>query len=130
MSVFLDANVAMYLVGAAHPNRDRVVEILDGLVLGDNTLVTDAEVFQELLHRYAAVARPDALADAYRVMQELTDEVYPVTLADVDSAKALVLDGVGARDAIHVATMRAHRVRRIVSFDRDFDRFSDLERIH
>lgn len=129
MTVFVDASVVMYLVGAEHPNRPRAEALLDSLVMAGTKLVTDAEVFQEILHRYAAIKRPAALVDAYTLMSELVDEVYAIRREDVDAAMALVLDGVGARDAIHVATMRAHGVSRIASFDQGFDRFGDLTRL-
>lgn len=129
MTVFLDANIAMYLVGSAHPNRDRCVDVLDQLVLDDRRLVTDAEVFQEILHRYSAIGRPAGLSDAYRTMNSLVDEVLAITLEHTDAAKALVLEGIGARDAIHVATMRSVNITQILTFDRGFDRFEDLERL-
>ncbi|MGH2751243.1 MAG: type II toxin-antitoxin system VapC family toxin [Actinomycetota bacterium] len=34
-----------------------------------------------------------------------------------------------ARDALHVAVMRAHEIRRILSFDSHFDRFPGIERL-
>ena len=39
------------------------------------------------------------------------------------------MPGVGARDAIHVAVMLNNDVRQIATFDRGFDRFSDVERL-
>jgi hypothetical protein len=35
-----------------------------------------------------------------------------------------------ARDAIHIAIMERHGIQRIMSFDRDFDRWPGLTRIH
>lgn len=129
MTVFIDANIVMYLVGAPHPNRDRAQSLLDGLILNDTRLVTDAEVFQEILHRYAAIARREAIDPAYAVLQGLADDVLPIGQPEVVAAKAIVLDGAGARDAVHVAVMRAHGIARILTFDRGFDRFPDLERL-
>ncbi len=129
MTVFLDANIPMYLVGAPHPNKTRADQLLDELLLDRTRLVTDAEVFQEILHRYSAINRPDSLADAFAILTGLVDEVFPIRLEEVQAAKALVLEGVGSRDAIHAVSMRAHAVRQIMSFDRGFDRFVDLKRL-
>lgn len=129
MSVFIDANVVMYLVGAAHPNRDRAEALLDELILADTRLVTDAEVYQEILHRYSAIKRTDAIAPAFDTLSGLADEVFAIGHDEVVQAKVLVLDGAGARDAVHVAAMRAHGVSRILTFDRGFDRFEDLTRV-
>lgn len=102
---------------------------LGELLLDGTRLVTDAEVFQEILHRYSAIDRPKALADAFAILAGLSDQVFSIGLDDVAAAQALVLEGVGSRDAIHVATMRAHGVTRILSFDRGFDHFPDLHRL-
>ena len=130
MSVFLDANVVMYLVGTPHANRDRTKDLLDQLILSDTRLVTDAEVYQELLHRYAAISRREAIEPACATLDGLVDDVFSVGRDEIEMAKTLVLDGVGARDALHIATMRANGVDRILTFDRDFDRFDELTRIH
>lgn len=129
MTVFLDANVVMYLVGAAHPNRDRAEALLDDLVLSDTRLVTDAEVFQEILHRYSAIKRREAIDPAFTTLNGLVDDIFPIGADEVAVAKALVLDGSGARDALHVATMRANSVDRILTFDQGFDWFDDLVRL-
>ncbi|MGV9713852.1 type II toxin-antitoxin system VapC family toxin [Gordonia sp. NPDC003424] len=129
MSVFVDANIPMYLVGTPHPHRERARNILDELILNDVRLVTDAEVYQEVLHRYSAIDRLNAIEPACLTLDELVDEVFAIGREDVDAAKRLVLDGVGARDALHVATMRANGITRILTFDRGFDRFVDLERL-
>lgn len=42
----------MYLVGAEHPNKVRVSELLGRFVRRNERLVTDVEVYQEVLHRY------------------------------------------------------------------------------
>ncbi|MFT4051996.1 MAG: type II toxin-antitoxin system VapC family toxin [Microbacterium sp.] len=129
MTVFLDANVVMYLIGAAHPHRDRAESLLDDLVLRDTRLVTDAEVFQEILHRYSAIRRTDAIEPAFATLTGLVDDVFPIGEDEVRAAKSLVLAGAGARDAVHVASMRTHQVDQILTFDRGFDRFDDLVRL-
>lgn len=129
MKVFLDANVPMYLVGAPHPNRTRAQQLLDQLVISETPLVTDAEVYQEVLHRYAAIGRPKMIDPAYAVLDGLVDDVFSVGRSELEEARRLVLQGVGARDALHVSTMREHQITRILTFDSGFDRFGDLERL-
>lgn len=48
--IFLDSNIPMYLVGAPHPHKRDARRILEGLITDGERLVTDAEVFQEILH--------------------------------------------------------------------------------
>jgi predicted nucleic acid-binding protein len=105
--------------------------MLERAVTNRERLVTDAEVFQEILHRYVAIGRRDALQPAFDLLNAAVDEVFPIDAGLVERAKDLVL-GYGqlsARDAIHVATMQAHGVSRIMSFDAGFDVVPRLTRL-
>jgi predicted nucleic acid-binding protein len=94
-------------------------------------LVTDAEVFQEILHRYCAIGRRDAIGPSWELLTSITDQVIPIDLADVTAARDLILAGtaVSARDAIHVAVMRRLDCTRILTFDRGFDAIPGISRI-
>jgi predicted nucleic acid-binding protein len=127
--IFVDSNVPMYLVGASHPNKDLSRLLLQQAVADGEVLVTDAEVLQEILHRYVAIGRREAIGDAIAATLGVVDEVYPIERSDVLRART-VLDEtpLSARDALHVAVMRRHGVARILTFDRGFDAVADLER--
>ena len=58
--IFIDTNVPMYLVGADHPHKAEATRLLERAASNRERLVTDAEVLQEILHRYVAIARRDA----------------------------------------------------------------------
>jgi predicted nucleic acid-binding protein len=53
-------------------------------------------------------------------------------MPEVRAARAIVdaVDGISARDALHVAIMRRNGVHRILSFDRDFDAVPGIERVN
>ena len=53
--IYVDSNVPMYLVGGAHPNKPRVIELVSRLLSAREHLVTSAETFQEILHRFLAL---------------------------------------------------------------------------
>ncbi len=129
--IFIDSNVPMYLVGAPHPNKDVALAWLERAIRDGERLVTDAEVLQEILHRYVAIRRLDAIAPATDALLQLVSDVLPVTRHNVLAARDLILDSRGrhsARDAIHIAVMRAHAIRRIFTFDSDFDGVPDITR--
>ena len=129
---FIDSNVPMYLIGAPHPNKTRAIELVDRLVRRGERLVTNVEVYQEILHRYTALRRTDAIGAAFRSLDALADEVLTFGMSEIRAAQSIVeaFDGVSARDALHVAIMRGSRIGRILSFDRGFDEFSELDRLH
>ena len=99
-------------------------------------LVTDAEVLQEILHRYTANRRRDAIQPAFNAMLGVVDEVFPVELPDVEGARDILLgqserssrDALH-RDALHTAIMKRCGVRHILTFDVSFDRVPGVERV-
>src|ERR1700722_4851769 len=118
----------MYLVGAAHPHKTEAQMILERLIANGERLVTDAEVLQEILHRYTAINRRDAIGPAIQAILDIVDEVIPVEKTTVLRAAEIVQTrkALSARDAVHIAAMERHGIRSILSFDADFDRWPDL----
>jgi hypothetical protein len=130
--IFLDSNVPMYLIGAAHPHKAEAQLLLESLIAASERLVTDAEVLQEILHRYAAINRREAVRPAFQLILDIADEVFPIEKTDALRAGEIVQGSAQftARDAIHIAIMERHGVRSILSFDADFDSWPGLKRIH
>ena len=129
--IFIDSNVPMYLIGAQHPNKGAVEAKLSALIRSRERLVTDVEVQQEILHRYVAIDRREAIQPAFDALLGIVDEVFPIESRDVARAKTLVLErgALSARDAIHVAIMERHDVPTILSFDQGFDAVPGIRRI-
>jgi predicted nucleic acid-binding protein len=128
--IFIDSNVPMYLVGAAHPNKELSRSLLHRLVTAGEVFVTDAEVLQEILHRYVAIDRREAIADALAVTLGVVDEVFPIERSDVLAAQSVLEEApLSARDALHVAIMRRHGADRVLTFDAAFDRVPGLIRL-
>lgn len=129
--IFVDANVPMYLVGADHPNKTLAAAAVERALAGGDRLLTDVEVLQELVHRFMAIRRPEAIQPAFDALLGLVDETLPVELLDVQAAKEIALGGyrVSARDALHLAVMRRHHIDAVMSFDRGFDRYPGVTRI-
>ncbi len=128
---FVDSNVPMYLVGAPHPHKTDAQVLLERAAASGERLVTDAEVTQEILHRYAAIGRTDVIGPALKLILSIVDEVYAVEKADVLRASEILQSAPGstARDAVHVAIMERHGVRLIMTFDADFDRWPQIRRM-
>lgn len=128
---FIDSNIPMYLVGAGHPHKVDAQRLLEQLIANEERLVTDAEVLQEILHRYVAIGRRDAIQPAFDALLGIADEVFPIEEADAQTAKAVVLGSprLSARDALHAAVMRRHGVARILTFDAGFDGLPGVTRV-
>ena len=122
----------MYLTGAPHPHKAETQVLLERLIAEGQRLVTDAEVLQEILHRYTAIHKREAIGPTLQVTIDIADEVFPINKADVLRAGEITQNpaSLSARDAIHIAVMERHGIRSILSFDADFDRWPGLKRIH
>ena len=121
----------MYLIGAPHPHKSDTQRLLEKLVSDRQRLVTDAEVLQEILHRYVAIDRRDAIQPAFDALLGVVDQVLAVDRAVAERAKEIVLGRrqISARDAVHLAVMKQHGIEQILTFDSGFDGFPGIKRL-
>jgi predicted nucleic acid-binding protein len=121
----------MYLVGAAHVHKSDAQRLLEKFASERQRLVTDAEVLQEILHRYGAIQRRNVIQDAFNVLLSVVDEVLPIDRIVVERAKEIVLGytRLSARDAVHLAVMEHHGIDQILSFDSGLDQFPGITRL-
>jgi uncharacterized protein len=129
--ILVDSNVPMYLIGAPHPHKVDAQRLLERCLAEGERLVTDAEVFQEILHRYVAIGRRDAIQPCFDALLGVVDEVLPITVEHARRAKDIVLGQpqLSARDAIHLAVMAEHEIATILTFDRGFDGVPGVARL-
>ncbi|BBX97077.1 type II toxin-antitoxin system VapC family toxin [Mycobacterium lacus] len=129
--ILIDSNIPMYLVGAAHPHKFDAQRLLETALSAGERLVTDAEVLQEICHRYVAIDRREAIQPAFDAILGVVDDVLPIGRTDVEQARDSVLryQSLSARDALHVAVMARHDITRLMSFDRGFDGYPGITRL-
>ncbi len=127
----LDSNIPMYLVGSSLTHKASAQHLVERCILQGERLVTDAEVLQEILHRYMAIRRLDAIQPAFDAILGIVDEVFPVERVDAESARDILMGSLrlSARDALHVAIMKRRGVSTIISFDVGFDGLPGLTRL-
>lgn len=129
--ILVDSNIPMYLIGSSHPHKTDAQRLLEELIAKRERLVTDAEVLQEILHRYVAIDRRDAIQPAFDALLGVVDEVLTVDLGAAERAKQIVLGyrQLSARDAVHLSVMEQNGIRQILSFDIGFDAFPGIARL-
>lgn len=129
--ILVDSNVLMYAGGAEHPNKRPALAFLKRCASGELEAAVDAEVLQEIMHRYRALNRwPEGRA-VYELARELFPEVLAVTGQVMDEAKKLADydPALSARDAVHAAVVVTYRLEGICTFDPDFDRIPQCPRV-
>jgi uncharacterized protein len=129
--IFVDSNIPMYLIGGPHPHKTDAQRLVEKLISDRQRLVTDAEVLQEILHRYVAINRREAIQPAFDAVLRITDEVFSINRTSAERAKQIVMGTwkISARDALHLAVMEENQVERILSFDVGFDGYPGVKRI-
>jgi len=129
--ILVDSNIPMYLVGAPHAHKSDARRLLEMVVSERQSLVTDAEVLQEILHRYVAIDRRDAIQPAFDALIGIVDQVLAVDRSIAERAKQIVLGyrQLSARDAVHIAVMEHHGIEQIMTFDSGFDGFPGIRRL-
>lgn len=129
--IFVDSNIPMYLVGAPHPHKADAQRLLEQLISEGQRLVTDAEVLQEILHRYVAIDRHDSIQPAFDALLGVADEVLAIDKNIVQKAREMILGRprLSARDAVHLAVMGQHGIDQILTFDSGFDQFPGITRL-
>ena len=73
--VLVDPNVPMYLVRADDLHKREAQSTLDHLVTNGERLVTNVEVFQEILHRSFAIGRKEAIQPAFSALKALVGNI-------------------------------------------------------
>ena len=131
MRVFVDTNIPMYAAGRDHAFKAPSADFMRAAARRRIEAVSDVEVLQEILHRYAAVRRPSVGFVVFESVVATMLLIHPVVLDDLWECRAILSRHgvVQARDAIHAAVMRRMGIRTIVSYDRHFDTISGIDRV-
>lgn len=119
--IFVDSNVFVYAVGRSHPLRSEAQKFFLDAATKRLTLVSSAEVLQELLHIYIPVDRIETLDNALQLAVESTDEIFNITADAVIQARMLAdeFSYLSARDLIHLSVCKLNNITQIKTFDRN-----------
>lgn len=137
-SLFIDTNIVMYAVGKEHKYKNACARIISAIADGSfreeiGNPVTDTEVFQEILYRYALAERCERGILICTSLLELGLAILPVDCKAVERmlelAQAYKRAGLPPRDLVHAAVMADHGIQRIVSVDAHFDLVREVTRI-
>ena len=130
--VFIDTNVPIYAAGREHPHKEPCAGTLRLVAENPMSFVTDAEVLQELVHRYLAQDRWALGREVLRIFAlVMQDRIEPVYAGDILSGADLAdrHPGISARDLVHAAVMRRLGAEHVISADTDFDRLPWVTRL-
>jgi uncharacterized protein len=129
--IFVDANIFMYAAGSPHPHKAESLALLDRIARGEVDALIDAEILQELLHRYRFIGRWKDGRQVYLMTRRIIPTIVAVTADVVDEAWILLdkYPRLMARDALHAAVCRSQEVEALCSYDADFDLLTAIRRV-
>ena len=128
--IFLDANIFMYAAGKPSPQCLPCQRLLTQAVSSGARYCTNAEVLQEILHRYRSIRAAELGSRVFDAVVGLRLPVLPVTADDVGRARRLLetYPGLSTRDGVHLGVMESHGIEEIISYDLGFDRVDWVRR--
>lgn len=122
----------MHAAGTPHPLREPSRQVLRAVAAGEIEALTDAEVLQEILHRYLHIGEREKGFTVFdRFRRIMFGRILPIEDADVQKARELAekYPALSPRDLIHLAVMLRHGINEIVSADKGFDEVKEVHRI-
>jgi predicted nucleic acid-binding protein len=129
----LDTNIPIYAAGKAHAYKLPCAWVLHEIVEDRLSAVVDTETIQEILYRFGGAGQWQVAVEMCTNLMEIVSAVCPVQAADVaaciELCKQYGLQGLPARDLLHVAVMRANGLDTIISTDVHFDRVAGIRRL-
>ena len=129
--ILIDSNIFMYAAGGSHPLKQASVEFLERVARSEVEAAVDAEVLQEILHRYRAIDRWSDGTKVFDLARVIVPVVLPVSVEVLDEARSLMdrNERLSARDAVHAAAAIRNGIQQICSFDGVFDAIEGIERV-
>lgn len=131
MTLFVDANIPMYVAGRPHPFKEPSTAFLRNVAERKVGAVSDVEVLQEILYRCHHIKEVQKGFQVFETFARTIPVIYPVFLGDMLKAKELLHkhDDIRPRDALHAAVMLNRGLDTIVSYDRHFDHIPGIKRV-
>lgn len=121
--ILIDTNVFMYAAGKESPQKVPCQRFLEKIVDGEAPAAcTNAEVLQEILHRYRTLKVPEVGFRLFDAITHLGIPVLAVTDRAMAEARRLLEEypALSTRDSVHLGVMREHGIEEILSYDTGF----------
>lgn len=130
MRVYIDCSVPMAVASKADPNRDPARGLLAKVRDGQIEACTSTRALAEIVERYSSMGRQDLAQKVYDLFVALCPEVLPLSLADTDRARDLLLKvpGITPRAAMHAGILHANGIEHIATFDPAFAGLPKIKR--
>ena len=77
--ILVDTNIFMYAAGSSHEFKKPSIRHLHDVAQLEHSCCVNAEIFQEILHRYRAINRWQEGREVFHVAKRIVPTVEPIT---------------------------------------------------
>jgi len=130
-SVYLDTNFFIYLADKSSPFYSQCFEFLKYSEKSDIAVVTSAETVQEIIH---LAKNTKQLSKGIKIAQnclKIVNELLPIDQSTITTylEKTSTYRTSSSRDLIHLAVCLENKLAKMVTFDNDFTKFSEIKAV-
>lgn len=128
MTVYVDSNYWIYWMDRRHPEHRFVTRAMRAAV--KEGIILNIASFIEVAHYFRALEEPEFSSKMDELRNLRTLSLVELDMTTADQALGLLARygkvGIGGRDAVILATMKLHGVKRILTHDRDFGKVKEI----
>lgn len=126
--LYLDTNIFIYLSDDHSPHFSNCLKLIEYCQNNKIPLSTCAETFQEIIHLYKNLKQLDQGLKISKEVLKLVDIIYPITQETIEIylSKAKIYKTSSSRDLIHLSIGLEHKLDKIISIDKDFKKFKEI----
>ena len=128
-NVYLDTNFFLYLSDKSSPFYLSCNKFLKQCDKEKTIIYTSAETIQEIIHYSKNIKQLRKGLKAANKALSLVDSLFAVnkTTIDIYLKYAVIYQNAGSRDLIHLAVCLENKIDKIVTFDKDFGKFKEIQ---
>ena len=127
--MFIDSNIFMHAISLHGRECGRCRDFIKKIAKGEQNSTTSVLVLDEVVWLVLKDATPEDAAAAWEKILNIPNlKVLDIDRSVARLVPAFLKQGLDPRDAIHAATMKAHGVETILSYDSHFDSVKGIRR--
>ncbi|MEW5996478.1 MAG: type II toxin-antitoxin system VapC family toxin [Candidatus Micrarchaeota archaeon] len=127
--MFIDSNIFMNAISLQAREGARCRDFMKKIAKGEQNSTTSVLVLDEVIWLILKNSSTEnAIATWERIISTPNLKILPIDQAVARLVPAFLKQGLDPRDAVHAATMKAHGIETILSYDRHFDSIKGITR--
>jgi predicted nucleic acid-binding protein len=127
--MFIDSNIFLYALSTGGKKEEACRLFLDKIAKGEQNSAISALVLDEVAWVISEKKGADAAIKAWEKITAIPNlKIIEINESVVRLVPSFLKEGLDPRDAIHAATMKAHGIQAMLSYDCHFDSLKGLAR--